>query len=158
MTQSNRQTSATADREMSLSRVFDAPRPLVWKAWTQPEHLIHWWGPRGFTNTFHEYDFRVGGTWRFIMHGPDGVDYGNKIVFTEISEPERITYDHGEDDDKPALFGGLITFEDLEDKTEVTLTMIFGSPEQREAMLRDVGAVEGGNQTLDRLGDYLKTM
>ena len=69
---------ALSDREIVTTRVFDAPRELVFKAWTDPDHLAKWWGPKGFTNTFQEFDMRPGGVWRFIMHGPDGVDYKNK--------------------------------------------------------------------------------
>jgi uncharacterized protein YndB with AHSA1/START domain len=62
--------------------------------WTDPNHVAQWWGPKGFTNTIHEMDVRPGGVWRFVMHGPDGVDYQNKIVFIEVVKPERLVYDH----------------------------------------------------------------
>ena len=73
---------SSARREIITTRVLDAPRELVWKAWTDPKHVAEWWGPNGFTNTIHEMDVRPDGVWRFIMHGPDGVDYKNEIVFT----------------------------------------------------------------------------
>ena len=79
----------TADREIVSARVFDAPRELVWKAWVDPKHVAQWWGPKGFTNTIHEMDVRPGGVWRFAMHGPDGTDYKNEIVFIEVVRPER---------------------------------------------------------------------
>ena len=85
---------ALSDREIVTTRVFDAPRELVFKAWTDPDHLAKWWGPKGFTNTFQEFDMRPGGVWRFIMHGPDGVDYKNKSVFVEVVKPERIVIEH----------------------------------------------------------------
>ena len=85
---------APSDREIVTTRVFDAPRERVFKAWTDPDHLARWWGPQGFTNTFHEFDLRPGGVWRFVMHGPDGADYQNKSVFVEITKPERIVFDH----------------------------------------------------------------
>jgi len=69
--------SATSDREIVLSRVFDAPRELVFKAWTDSRHVAEWWGPNGFTTTVHEMDVRPGGVWRFVMHSPDGVDFDN---------------------------------------------------------------------------------
>ena len=72
------------------TRVFDAPRDLVWAAWTDPAHLAQWWGPDGFTTTTSAYDLRPGGTWRFMMHGPDGSDYPNRITFDEIVRPERL--------------------------------------------------------------------
>jgi uncharacterized protein YndB with AHSA1/START domain len=86
--------SNTADREIVTTRVMDAPRELVFKAWTDPDHLVHWWGPKGFTNTFHEFDLKPGGVWRFVMHGPDGGDYQNESVFVEIVKPERIVFHH----------------------------------------------------------------
>src|SRR5262245_20518597 len=81
---------STADREMVISRVVDAPRDVVWQAWTQPQHIGAWWGPDGFHTTIHGMNVTVGGMWRFIMHGPDGTDYPNRIVYREIVEPERL--------------------------------------------------------------------
>jgi uncharacterized protein YndB with AHSA1/START domain len=80
-------SSTTADREIVVTRVFDAPRELVFDAFTDPAHISNWWGPDGFTTTTHEMDVRPGGTWRFVMHGPDGVDYDNIIVYREITSP-----------------------------------------------------------------------
>ena len=79
--------ASTADREIAATRIFDAPRELVWKAWTDPKHVAQWWGPNGFTNTIHEMNVSPGGVWRFMMHGPDGTDYPNRIVFIEVVEP-----------------------------------------------------------------------
>src|SRR5258706_7128695 len=76
-------------------RVFDAPRELVWKVWTEPEHIGKWWGPNGFTTTTHKMEVKAGGVWRFVMHGPDGRDYQNKITFIEVVKPERLVYKHG---------------------------------------------------------------
>ena len=77
-------------RSIIGSRVLDAPRALVFSAWTNPKHLAQWWGPNGFTTTTHAYDFRPGGVWRFVMHGPDGRDYQNRITFDEIVPPELL--------------------------------------------------------------------
>jgi len=148
--------STDTDREIIISRLFDAPRELVWKVWTQPEHVAKWWGPNGFTNTIHEMDVRPGGIWSFIMHGPDGTDYYNKIVFTEVVEPERLSYTHGGDEGEDE-FLAVVTFTEKDGKTEVTMRSIFESAEVREKMIREVGAIEGGKQTLGRLGDYLAT-
>lgn len=147
-----------SDRDIIISRTVDAPREKVWKAFTQPEHLVHWWGPDGFRNTFHEFVFRVGGVWRFMMHGPDGTDYPNRIVFDEIVEHERIAYTHDDDSDtQPGhVFQSTVTFEDLGGKTKVTLHLVCQTAEEREFMVR-FGAIEGGNQTLGRLDAYLKT-
>src|SRR6266852_4602923 len=78
------------DREIVITRLLDAPRELAFQAWTEPQHVAHWWGPNGFTNTIHEMDVRPGGVWRFIMHGPDGTDYKNEIVYVEVVKPERL--------------------------------------------------------------------
>jgi len=80
-------------------RELDAPRDLVFAAFTDPKHLAQWWGPNGFTTTTHSFDFRPGGVWRFVMRGPDGRDYQNRITFEEIVPPERIVYRHGGSDD-----------------------------------------------------------
>ena len=91
-----RSDAATSDaaRQIAATREFDAPRDLVFSLWTDPVHIARWWGPKGFTNTIHEMDVRPGGVWRFVMHGPDGRDYENKIVYREIVRPERIAYSH----------------------------------------------------------------
>ena len=89
-----RNPSKTEDREIVLSRLIDAPRELVFNAWTDPKHIGHWWGPRGFSVTTHEMDVRAGGTWRFIMHGPEGRDYPNKIIYLEVAKPEGLVYRH----------------------------------------------------------------
>jgi uncharacterized protein YndB with AHSA1/START domain len=141
----------TSDREIVAVRVFDAPRELVWKLWTDPHHVAQWWGPKGFTNTIYEMDVRPGGTWRFVMHGPDGTDYQNKIVYVDVARPERLTYDHV----SGPLFHSVVHFNDLGDKTEVHVRMIFESAQLRNKVADEFGAVEGLNQTLGRLGEQL---
>jgi uncharacterized protein YndB with AHSA1/START domain len=149
---------STADREIVLSREYDAPRELVWRAYTDPAHLPNWWGPNGFTNTVHEMDVRVGGRWRFIMHGPDGTDYPNRIVYQEVTRPERLVFLHGDDvDDDPGAFHVTVTFDDLDGRTRVTQRMLFATAAQK-AGVEQFGAVELGKQTLDKLAAYLKTM
>ena len=91
--------SATADREIVISRVISAPRELVFEAFTEVRHLSQWWGPEGFTTTTRAFEFRVGGEWAFVMHGPDGTDYQEWISWTEITPPERIALVHGESRD-----------------------------------------------------------
>lgn len=145
------------DREIVISRTVAAPRDLVWKAWTAPEHLIKWWGPDGFTNTFHEIDVREKGVWRFTMHGPDGVDYPNRIVFTEILPPERISFLHDDDsEDSRERFASIVTFEEDGGKTAVTLRSIFETKERRDRAVEKYGAIEGGKQTLGRMADYVE--
>ena len=95
------------------SRLFDAPRDLVFEAWTKPEYLAEWWGPNGFSLTTHAFEFKPGGVWRFVMHGPDGRDYQNRVTFDDIVRPERIAYHHGGGDDvEPVQFRTIATFED----------------------------------------------
>jgi uncharacterized protein YndB with AHSA1/START domain len=141
---------------ISGSRVFDAPRSLVFEAWTDPKHLANWWGPNGFSLTTHTFDFRAGGVWRFIMHGPDGRDYQNRITFDEIVPPERIAYHHGGGDDvEPVQFRTLVTFEDVRGKTRLTMRATFPSAGARDRVIREYGADKGLVQTLARLADYL---
>ncbi|HTH56647.1 MAG TPA: SRPBCC family protein [Cyclobacteriaceae bacterium] len=152
--------SETADRELKFSRVFNAPRNLVWKAWTEPKHIAQWWGPNGFTNTIHEMEVKVGGVWDFIMHGPDGTNYSNKIVFTEVIKPELLKYDHGSDDpNDPVRFKVTVKFIALEaKKTELHMQMIFQTKEVLDFVVKKHGAIEGNTQTMNRLEEYLKTM
>ena len=99
------------DREIVITRLIDAPRELVFDAWTDPEQVVQWWGPRGFTTTTHKMEVKPGGVWRFVMHGPDGRDYQNKITYLEIVPPERLVYRHGGDEDlEPVSFQTTVTF------------------------------------------------
>ncbi len=105
--------ASVSEREIFNSRVLNAPRSLVWKVWTEPGHINNWWGPNGFTNTIHKMEVKPGGVWEFIMHGPDGVDYKNKIVYIEVHEPEQLIYDHV----SGPKFHVTVKFEDFEGKT-----------------------------------------
>ena len=149
--------TATAEREIVLTRQLDAPRELVWKAWTEPEHLIRWWGPDGFTNTFHEVDFRTGGVWRFIMHGPDGTDYDNYVHFLEVVPPELMVFDQGTSADN-VMHSSRVTFEEVEGGTLVTLRVVFPTVEARNAAVDNFNAIEAGHQTLAKLAQYVGTM
>lgn len=143
-----------SDREIVATRVFDARRELVWKMWTDPKHIAQWWGPKGFTNTIHEMDVRPGGVWRFVMHGPDGRDYQNEIVYVDVVEPKRLVYDHV----SGPPFHVMATFAEQGDKTGVTVRMLFESATQREKVAKEYGAVEGLQQTLGRLEEELSKM
>lgn len=149
--------SPTSDREVITTRIINAPRSLVWKMWTQAEHLEKWYGPNGFSITTHALDFRVGGMWDFIMHGPDGRDYINKIVYTDILEPERIAHDHG-DGEGIISFKALVTFEELDGQTLITLKSVFPTPEALQYVVKEHGAIEGATQTLGRLAEYVEAM
>ena len=149
-------TTRTTDREILLTRVFDAPRELVFNAWIDPNHIAQWFGPDGFTTTILEMDVRPGGVWRFIMHGPDGVDYPNKIVYVEIVKPERLVYNHfSEDVDEPGQFHVTMTFAEQAGKTVLSMQMLFETAAERDRVVKEYGAIEGGEQTLDRLAAYL---
>ena len=151
--------AATADREIVITRVFDAPRELIWEAWTDPQHVAKWWGPNGFTTTTHAMELRVGGAWRFIMHGPDGVDYPNQIDYIEIARPERLVYNHGSGEpDDPGQFHVTVTFAEQGSQTKVTMQCVFASAAERDKVVKEHKAIEGGNQTLARLAEYLPTL
>ena len=144
--------SATCDWEISSVRTFNAPRTLVWKAWTDPKHLEQWWGPFGFTTTTKEYDLRPGGKWLFTMHGPDGTNYRNDIEFTRVVEPELLEYDHG----PSPIFHTTVTFEETgESETQLSMCAVFPTKAERDRTDAKFKAVEGMKQTLSRLEEYL---
>jgi uncharacterized protein YndB with AHSA1/START domain/uncharacterized glyoxalase superfamily protein PhnB len=150
--------NTTADREIVITRVLDAPRELVFKVWTDPKHLINWFGPNGFTNTFHEVDIKPGGVWRFTMHGPNGMNFPNLVKFSKIVIPERLEYEHGSGDENDTnKFNVVVTFEEYELKTRLTMRSIFSSAEARDHVVKEHHAIEGGNQTLDKLELYIST-
>lgn len=150
---------STADREISITRLFQAPRNVVWEAWTDPKHIIHWWGPTGFKNTIHEMNVKPGGVWRFIMHGPDGTDFPNRIVFKEVVKPKLLSYYHSSDvDDDPGQFDVTVNFEVKGNATEITMRMVFKTKERRDIVVAKYGAIEGNRQTMNKLEEYLKTM
>lgn len=138
-------------RSIFTTRVFDAPRELVFDTWTEPKHISNWWGPRGFTTTTYEMDVRPGGKWVFDMHGPDGTDYPNEVVYLEVVRPERIVYTHG----PVPIFDVTVIFEEENGKTRMTMRSVFATAEVRDQVAEEFGAVEGMHQTLDRLGEEL---
>jgi uncharacterized protein YndB with AHSA1/START domain len=144
--------ATTADREFANSRVFNAPRELLFRAWMDPDHLRRWWGPQGFSNTFHEFDPRPGGHWRFVMHGPDGTDYQNHSVFVEIVPPERIVLDHL----SAPKFRIIATFAELAGETRLTFCMRFETA--AECARIQAYAHPANEQNFDRLEAELATM
>lgn len=149
--------SSNKDREILMERTFNAPRQLVWKAWSDPEHMKHWWGPDGFTNTIEEMDFRPGGICRFIMHGPDGTDYQNLIRYREVLPPEKLVYDHS-DPGGEIQFEVYVHFEEVEEGTKLTMRSVFKSKEAMDFVIEKHGALEGAKQHLGRLAAYLEKM
>ena len=158
-------TTWSLDREIVLSRVFEAPRALVYDAWTKPDHLTKWFCPKGFTTTTREIELSIGGKWRFDMiaeptnpmNVPDGTIFGNRIVFLEMRAPELLVFDHGSDkDDDESRFRVTVTFDEQADKkTVVTMRQLHPTKEQRAAGV-GFGAVEIGYTTIDSLADYLR--
>jgi uncharacterized protein YndB with AHSA1/START domain len=152
-------TAWALDREIVLSRVVAAPRNLVFKAWTDPQHLPHWFGPAGFKVETQEIDIRVGGRWRFVFIAPDGTRYDNRMVFLMVEAPRLLEMDHGKDqDDDPGRFRVIVTFDEQSNgKTVVTLRQLHPTSAQREAGIK-FGAVEFGYQTLDKLALHVAAM
>jgi uncharacterized protein YndB with AHSA1/START domain len=139
------------DRTMGATRILNAPRDLVWKVLTDPDHIKHWWGPNGFSLTTHEHEMRIGGQWNFTMHGPDGTDYQNEMVFDELVPKERIVYSHG-----PApVFRTFIQLFDLGETTELRWKNVFEDDQEFKQVVEVYHAVEGLEQNLNRLSEYL---
>jgi uncharacterized protein YndB with AHSA1/START domain len=149
---------AVAEREIIITRVIAAPRPLVFQAFTEARHLARWFGPNGFTLTTRAFAFQPGGEWDFTMHGPDGTDYPNWIRWLEIAPPERIVWLHGGKADDPNAFESTITLREQGAATEITLRSLFKTKAQRDEVVAKYGAIEGGRQTLGRLAAYVNRL
>lgn len=144
-------SSSVHDRLIASTRIIDVPREKVWQAFADKQVLEKWWGPTGFTNTIRHFEFRPGGEWHLVMHGPDGADYGNKSVFKEVTKPERIVFKHLE-----PVHGFLMTIvlEDANGKTDLRWEMLFDDAEEC-ARVRQF--VEPANeQNFDRLDAVLR--
>ncbi|HYF68270.1 MAG TPA: SRPBCC domain-containing protein [Ohtaekwangia sp.] len=149
-------TFTQEDNILIHTRMLDAPRDLVWEVWTNPKHIKEWWGPNGFSLTTNSMSVAPGQTWDFIMHGM-GRDWDNKIEYVEVKKPSLLSYKHsGKDADYD--FTVTVLFEDMEGKTLLTMKSVFKSKEIIAALNRKVNAIEGGKQTLNRLGDYLNRL
>ncbi|PJJ07435.1 uncharacterized protein YndB with AHSA1/START domain [Flavobacterium sp. 1] len=143
----------TPDSEIVSSRIVNAPQKLVFRAWSEPEHLKNWWGPTGFTNTFNEFDFRVGGKWSFIMHDPEKGNYPNECEFIKIEKPSLIAWKRHS---KP-LFQVLATFEEVSDeKTKIVFKMLFNSGEECNKLKPFV--IDKNEENFDKLEKELKAM
>ncbi len=153
---SERAQTDAGDREIVISRTIDGPRDVVFEAFTDVRHLAHWWGPDGFTTTTRAFEFRVGGVWEFSMRGPDGTVYPEWIMWTDISEPERIAMIHGEYRDDPNAFESIIAFDADGDATRIEMRTVFPTRRQRDEAVERFGAVESGRQTLGSLAAYVE--
>jgi uncharacterized protein YndB with AHSA1/START domain len=155
---SNNPVTNSSDQEIVITRLYDAPRELIWQTWTDAKHVDQWWGPDGFRNETFEMAVRPGGVWRYMMHGPDGVDYPNRVVYHEVTPPEWLVYTHSSDtENDPDAFHVTVTFAAQDDKTLLTMRLRFATAAQRAAAVQ-LGAIEGGNQTLSRLVKYLSAL
>jgi uncharacterized protein YndB with AHSA1/START domain len=165
MAAKNSPTTQPAEPGLVITRVFDAPRELVWKAWTQPEHFVRWWGPKGFTVPFCTIDLRPGGVMHFRMRSPEGRDYRNKGVFREVVEASLLVSTDSFSDEEgnlvqPSHYGMspdwpsetlvTATFAEHDGKTKLTLQQSV-----LESVAERHGARQGWTETLDRLAEYL---
>lgn len=144
------------DREIVLTRLIDAPRDLVFAAWSDPEQIQAWFGPEGMTIETREIDLRPGGVWRFDMVAGGGVRYTNRMRFLRMEAPALIEVEHGSDmDDDPERFGMLVSFDEQSDgKTVLTLRQMHPSKTLRDTKI-GFGAVEYGGQTLQKLAAHV---
>jgi len=151
--------SIKTEKEMIFSRIVNAPRELVFDVWTIQEHVEKWWGPDGFTTTSKKFELKPEGVWLFTMHGPDGIDYPNKIVFMEIDRPAKLVYRHSDDEGvEPVRFHSEVTFEEENGKTLITMHMIMETAEMLTKVVEEYGAYEGAIQHLARMRDYLEAL
>lgn len=140
----------TAGRELRIKRIFRAPIELVWETWTNPEHIVNWWGPNGFTSTIHKMDFKEGGEWNLTMHGPDGTNYPNRSVYKEIIPFKKIVFEHYNPD-----FTTTVIFESEGEETKMDWSMLFASAEMLETVVKAHKADEGQKQNVEKLDKYL---
>lgn len=152
MTSSSETQPSAPDREIISTRVFDASPDRLFQAWTDPEILALWWGPKDFKNTFHVFEPRPGGDWKFVMHGPDGTDYKNESVFREIEKPSRIVLDHL----SSPRFRVVATFDAVGGQTKLTFRMIFETAEMRDRV-KDI-VVNANEENFDRLAVQLRRL
>jgi uncharacterized protein YndB with AHSA1/START domain len=143
--------SSTHDREIFISRKLNAPVDLVWEVWTNPEHIVNWWGPDGFTNTINAMDVVPGGEWDLVMHGPDGTDYKNKSIFKEIIPYKKIVYAHV----SGPRFIATINFEEQGEQTLISWHMLFETAEEFIQVVKKFRADEGLKQNIEKLIVYL---
>jgi uncharacterized protein YndB with AHSA1/START domain len=146
-----------SDREIVMTREFQAPRTLVFEAFSKPEHLEKWWGPRKYTNVVFEVDFRPGGAWRIVQRDPEGNEFGFHGEIREVVPPERIVQTFEFEGMPGHVSTETATFEERSGKTLVTARSVFDSKEDRDGMLQS-GMEEGAGETYDRLEEYLQIL
>ncbi len=145
-----------SDREIEMTRLFDAPRELVFEAFTNPEHVPHWFGPRGWSVPVCEIDLRPGGSWRYVLRGPNDEEMGMSGVYQEITPPERVVTTESFDD-YPGESLNTLTLTEEDGKTRYTVTVLYPDQETRNAVLA-TGMSEGAAETLERLAEHLESL
>jgi uncharacterized protein YndB with AHSA1/START domain len=145
------------DREIFITRTFNAPRELVWKMFTEPQHLMRWWGPKGFTTPVCEIDLRPGGIWHYVMRAPDGGEFSAQHVYHEITPPERIVYGSAQTGSGSLNAIHTLTFEAVDSKTKVYFHTQLPSVVERDEMIKR-GFTQGVGEGMDTLEAYLKTL
>jgi uncharacterized protein YndB with AHSA1/START domain len=140
-------------RFILLTKLLNAPVEKVWEVWSNPDHIKYWWGPNGFSNTITKMDLQTGGEWLLVMHGPDGTDYDNRSVFTEVAINKKIAYEHI----SGHYFIATIEFEANAETTVMHWEMLFPTREEYHLFVHEYKAGEGLQQNIDRLANYLET-
>jgi uncharacterized protein YndB with AHSA1/START domain len=146
-----------SEREIVMERVFAAPRELVFKAYTDPNLIPKWWGPRKYTTTVDKLDVRVGGAWRFVQRDADGNVYAFNGEYREIAPPKRLSYSFEFEGMPGHVLLETVTFEEQDGQTKVTVTSLFASAEDRDGMLQS-GMEQGARESQDRLAELLGSM
>jgi uncharacterized glyoxalase superfamily protein PhnB/uncharacterized protein YndB with AHSA1/START domain len=147
----------TDDREIIINRLLDAPRELVFEVWTNPKHLVNWWGCKNFSSTFQQIEIKPGGKWHFVMNGPDGTSFANFVLFTEVVKPERLAYLHAASETEEPNFKVTVTFEERGQKTWLTMRSIYATTAERDHAVSEIGVIKGSNETIDKLELYIKS-
>jgi len=145
------------ERTVASTRIFHAPRNMVYEAFADPKQVVEWWGPHGFTTTVIEMDLRPGGKWRIVMHGPDGTNYSNEMTFTAVLPNERVELDlvGGKEGAALVYMHKTMTWQDEDGGTRLTLRSRFDSRELRDENVRIYGSVQGARDLLERLTSFL---
>lgn len=141
------------NRELRITRTFKAPIELMWEAWTNPEYIVNWWGPDGFTNTIHKMDFHEGGEWRLTMHGQDGTNFPNRSIFKEIVLFKKIVFEHFN-----PHFITTVLFESKGEETQIEWTLLFDSIEMFETIVIAHKADKGQKENIKKLENYLSRL
>ncbi len=143
----------TQSRSMQTNSTFTVPVQLMWEVWTNPEHIVNWWGPNGFTNTIDTMDVKEGGEWKFTMHGPDGTNFPNKSIYKEIIPFKKIVFEHFN-----PHFIATVIFDSQGDKTFMDWSLLFDTVEMRDIIVKVHKADEGQKQNIEKLHHYLSTL